>query len=76
MTIQNLRRQVKRRVEKLSPDRLRVADDFLAYLEERDSSEATSELLKIPGFLEEFEQARKDIRRGRITDWRKARPDV
>jgi len=42
--------EAERRLHALSPERLRVAADFLAYLEERESSEATEELLRIPGF--------------------------
>ena len=61
------RRRAKRRIDNLSEDRLQVADDFLAYLEERDSNEATEELIRIPGFAEEFEEARKDVEAGRLT---------
>jgi hypothetical protein len=67
MTATELRRRAKRRIERLSPVRLAVADDFLAYLEERDVDEATEELLRIPGFADAFEQARSDISRGAVT---------
>ena len=53
--------------ERLSEDRLRVAADFLAYLEEREANEATEELLQIPGFLEELEESQKEVRLGRLT---------
>jgi hypothetical protein len=62
-----LRKRAKQRLDALSPERLRVADDFLAYLEERESDEATEELLRIPGFLEELKLAEEDIRAGRLT---------
>ncbi|MCZ7670419.1 MAG: hypothetical protein M5U34_26285 [Chloroflexi bacterium] len=45
------------RLRRLSTNRLRVANDFLAYLEERESSEATEELLSIPGFEEALQEA-------------------
>ena len=67
MTNAEMRRQVKHRVDRLSPERLRVADDFLAYLEDRESDEATDELLKIAGFMELFEQAHRDITAGNLT---------
>ena len=67
MTSAELRRQAKRRLERLSTERLRVADDFLAYLEEREANEATEELVKIPGFLVAFEQARAAIAAGHVT---------
>ena len=38
------------RLRRLSLDRLRVANDFRAYLEEREEDEATLELMNIPGF--------------------------
>lgn len=41
--------------------------DFLAYLSERESTEATNELLKIPGFVEAFNKAQKDIAAGKVT---------
>lgn len=43
--------EAERRLRALSPERLRVATDFLAYLEEGESSEATEELLRVPGFM-------------------------
>lgn len=58
--------QAKERLERLSEDRLRVAADFLAYLEERESNEATEELLQIPGFLEDFRRAEEEVRTGRL----------
>lgn len=60
-------RRAKKRLTTLSPERLRVADDFLAYLEEREANEATEELLQIPGFLETLEAAEKEVREGRLT---------
>jgi len=47
----------EKRLRSLSPERLRVANDFLAYLQEREESEATAELLNIPGFEEAFARA-------------------
>ena len=65
MTRTELRRRAKRRLDTLSEERLRVAEDFLAYLEERDSSEATEELLRIPGLLDRLREAEKQIARGK-----------
>ena len=76
MTIQDIRRQARRRLKSLSPDRVKVANDFLAYLEERESNEATKELLDIPGLAEEIKKAEKDAASGRLTSWRKVRRDV
>ncbi len=46
--------------------RLRVAADFLAYLEERESNEATEELLSISNFKEDFQEAMQEIERGDV----------
>ena len=59
-----LRREAKQRIESLSADRLRVANDFLAWLEERESSEATDELLGMPGLLSELAEAKRQFEAG------------
>jgi hypothetical protein len=76
MNTDQMRLQVKEYVDRLSPERLRVAADFLAYLAERESNEATEELLEIPGFLEAFDRGKQDVAAGRVTDWQKVRNDV
>ena len=73
MAIAEMRRRLKQRVDRLSEARLRVADDFLAYLEERESEEATAELLAIPGFAEALKQAEAEIASGRVTPARSLR---
>ena len=67
MNTQELRQQVKGYIDDLSPERLLVAADFLAYLAERESNQATVELLQIPGFIEAFNQAKKDVAAGKVT---------
>jgi len=68
--------EARRRLERLSPDRLQVASDFLAYLEEREQSEATEELLNIPGFEEAFRRAVQQVEEGRIVSFKDVRRDV
>lgn len=60
-------RRAQKRLRTLSPERLRVADDFLAYLEERESDEATAELLALPGFREALRTAEREIEQGELT---------
>jgi hypothetical protein len=67
MKTQELRQNLKQSIDSLSPERLLVVADFLAYLSERESTEATNELLKIPGFVEAFNKAQKDIAAGKVT---------
>ncbi len=67
MDLTALRDQAKRRLEGMSPERLHVAADFLAYLEEREADEATAELLAFPGFQEALEEAEAEVQAGRLT---------
>ena len=76
MTTLELRHQIYEYIDCLSPERLRVAVDFLAYLAERESQEATDELLSIPDFLDSWEEGKQDIAKGNLTNWRSIRDDV
>lgn len=66
MSNTDIRQQAKEYVEQLSPEKLLVAVDFLAYLVQRESNEATEELLQIPGFQEAFTKAKKNIAAGKV----------
>jgi len=76
MSTRELRRQAGRRIRTLSPQRLQVAVDFLAYLEERESNEATEELLRVPGLVEGLNEAGKQVSKRNSVNWRKVRRDV
>ncbi len=76
MTIAELRKHAKERLDSLPPDKVRVAAEFLDYLETAASRAATAELLAIPGLLEDVEEAPKHVKGGRFKDWRKVRDDV
>jgi len=71
-----LLQETERRLRRLSSDRLRVASDFLAYLEERESSEATAELLEMPGFEEVFRKAVRQSEEGQVVRFADIRRDV
>lgn len=68
-----LREQLYRYIEQLSPDRLAVALDFVSYLVERDDHDATSELLTIPGFTTELNAAEREAEAEELMDWRPLR---
>jgi hypothetical protein len=53
-------------LQRLSPERLRVAADFMAYLDERESNDSTEELLSIPNFKEDFQEALQDFENGDV----------
>ena len=68
--------EAERRLRRLSLERLRVASDFLAYLEERESSDATEELLNIPGFEEALRAAEQQAEQGEMVRFEEIRRDV
>ncbi|MBX3059288.1 MAG: hypothetical protein KF770_22695 [Anaerolineae bacterium] len=64
------------RLRHLSLERLRVANDFLAYLEEREENEATVELLNIEGFAEAFTEAQTQVENGDLVSFNTIRRHV
>lgn len=68
--------QPGRRLRSLSLERLRVADDFLAYLQERHEQQATAELLNVPGFHGAFERAVEQGDTGDVVRLEDVRRDV
>jgi hypothetical protein len=64
---------IERRLHRLSPDRLRVANDFLAYLEEREENEATQELLNLPGFEQQLHKAVQQAKEGQLVPFENIR---
>ena len=76
MTTTTLRSEASKRLRNLSPERLRVANDFLAYLQEREESEATRELMGILGFEEAFNRAVTQVKRGKVVRFDKVRRNV
>ncbi len=71
-----LLQEARARLAALNEERLRVVNDFLAYLLEREESEATDELLAIPGFEEALEQALSEAETGEVTAFSKLKRDV
>jgi hypothetical protein len=53
-----------------------VAAEFLRFVYDRASLEATEELLKIPGLLDDIAKAEKDVAEGRGLNRREVRPDI
>ena len=68
MTKTQVLSRARRRLGALSQERLLVAEHFLAWLEECED-DMTAELLRIPGFVEEFEQGCKEVNEGKVTDF-------
>lgn len=76
MNSTDIRQQINQYLNGLSSERLELVAEFLAYLAEKESQEATQELLNIPGFIESFERGKKDISQGKVKNWRTIRSDV
>ncbi len=72
----SLLQAAQRRLRRLSLERLRVADDFLTYLEEREENEATRELLGLPDFEDVFRRAVQQARVGQVVSFEDIRRDV
>ncbi len=67
------RKAAKETLDGLPSEQLKVAVEFLRYLKERASKEATEELLRIPGLSRDLEEARKEIAAGQGTPVEKLR---
>jgi len=67
MNTVEIRHTIDYYVNQLSPERLNIAAELLAYLADKERVEATHELSDIPGFVESFERGRSDIAAGRLT---------
>ncbi len=73
--IQVIRERVINDIEQLTPQRLQVVADFIAYLATKESEEATEELLNIPGVEQRLKQNRQ-TRSREYVNWRSIRSDV
>ncbi|MBW4598829.1 MAG: hypothetical protein KME29_04250 [Calothrix sp. FI2-JRJ7] len=76
MNTSKIRQQIDQNLNRLSSERLDLVAEFIAYLADKESQDATQELLDIPGFLESFERAKKDIAFCRVVNCRSIRTDV
>jgi hypothetical protein len=54
----------------------KVVKEALKNLTDKESENATQELLNIPGFIDSFERGKKDIAAGCVVDWRTIRDDI
>ena len=68
--------EAKQRLQNPSLERLLVANDFLSYLEDRESSIATQELLNVSGFMEDFRSASQQVEQDEVIKFENIRRDV
>ena len=71
-----LTKKITEDLKDMSPEKLKVIEDFVSYLKERESSQATAELLSIPGFMERLKVAKSQAKSGRTKPWRKVHRNV
>ena len=76
MTTAELRENAIQRIKELPANKLKVAAEFLAFLEERAGDTATSELLKVPDLVQDVRKAKTLIAKGKGVNWRTVRKDV
>ncbi|MGL6282753.1 MAG: hypothetical protein ACRC2J_10140 [Microcoleaceae cyanobacterium] len=75
ISVTELEHQLNESLKQLSPERLQVLADFAAYLADKESEDATQELLAIPGLLERI-KANKATPQTDYQSWRNIRSDV
>lgn len=68
--------QAQEALAQLSSESLKVAVEFIAYLQDKESREATEELLAIPNFLEELKEAEEEVRSGAVVSFENIRCDM
>ena len=74
-----IKKEVKKTLDELSEEKLRVAKDFLGYLKEKEEWEATLEILSSHELMAQIEETEKAIRNGRLDEfssWEKVKRDV
>jgi len=73
--ISEVRNKIRDKLDKLPLEKLIRALDFLEDLQ-RSEEEETQALLNEPGLLEDYRQAKKDIRTGKTISWESIKRDV
>jgi hypothetical protein len=72
MTATELRKKIKKQIDRVPAQRLQSAADYLAFLTQ-ETSKATGPRAK---FLQRLQKAEADIAAGRLIEWRGIRDDV
>ncbi|MEW6219329.1 MAG: hypothetical protein AB1634_07285 [Thermodesulfobacteriota bacterium] len=75
MGIVDTRRRIHSTIDAMAPEKLDAVLTFLEDLQ-RSSEDETAMLLDEPGFMEEYRQAKKDIRTGKTVSFKAIRRDV
>jgi len=76
MNAKAIKERAKQIIDGLSKDRVKLILDFIEYLEEKESWEATREILEDKGMMEDIQEADKDLKEGKMenfTPWEKVK---
>jgi hypothetical protein len=68
--------KAKKLLDHLSEDKAKVAVSFLEFLEEKESWEATKEILGDKELMASIQRGKEDIAKGRVRPWREVKKDV
>jgi hypothetical protein len=75
MELTEIKNKIHNTVNELPPQKLKVALDFLQDLQQTDEEE-TQALLSEPEFIEDYRQAKEDIRAGNTISWKDIKRNV
>ncbi|CAB1084409.1 hypothetical protein D1AOALGA4SA_11933 [Olavius algarvensis Delta 1 endosymbiont] len=75
MELTEIKNKIHNTVNDLPPQKLIVALDFLQDLQRTDEEE-TQALLSQPDFIEDYRQAKEDIRTGNTISWKDIKRNV
>ena len=71
-----LQRRAVMLIEQLSTEKLKIANDYLAYLQDKEAWEATHELASDREVAKSLERAEADVKAGRLKHWSDVRRDL
>ena len=75
MEVMEIKNKIRNTIEGLPYEKLKIALNFLEDLQRSDEDE-TQALLNEPGFMEDYRQAKEDIRSGQTISWEAIKRDV
>lgn len=64
-----IKEKAKQTIDRLSEARVRLILDFIEYLDEKESWEATQELLEDKNIVEAYREAKSDLKEGRMENF-------
>lgn len=72
----DLQRRAVTIIEQLSTEKPKIANDYSAYLQDKEAWEATHELTNDPEIVKSLERAEADVKAGRLKHWSDVRRDL